>query len=136
MKSEIQRFIFNWCVTFLDGPSMYRLTIRDLAKSIMFILLGIAALTYSARANANNLATIPNAAGGEIILTDLTSSNCDSGTHIALSRSGDGTLISGCWVLSAPYVWVLWTDSGTVKVFKADDFTPVRQAASGKELGA
>lgn len=113
--------------------------IRHIAAALMFVLLGIAAIVFSARAEARDLLWMPNQAGGEIVLTDVTSPGCKAGMHMAFGRSGSGDLITGCWAYSeSGYVLVRW-DVGSTKVFKLTDFLtfdePDRQS-TGTHAGA
>jgi hypothetical protein len=91
------------------------------SKGVMYLCLGIAALIYADNANARDIAYMPNKAGGEIILTDVTSEACPAGTLIILSRTREGDTLFGCWAYERPYVYVKWVD-GEFSMFKLAEF--------------
>lgn len=92
------------------------------SKGVMYLCLGIAALIYADNAHARDLAYMPNKAGGEIILTDVTSEGCPAGTLIILSRTREGDTLFGCWAYERPYIYVKWVD-GEFSMFKLAEFT-------------
>lgn len=109
--------------------------IAMICKAIMFILLGAASVIFSARAEARDLAYMPNQAGGEIVLTTSATPACAKGYLLAYSRGDDGTVITGCWLLGENYVLIKWTLTGAVKLFRTGDFTPfgIEPTATPKE---
>lgn len=104
-----------------------KLRIGGWFNSIAIIVLAILAILFSTRANAADIAEMPNAAGGEITLTSDKGS-CPDLYLLAYSRGYDGTVITGCWLPGTRYVLIKWSESGEVKLFAYDQFTPlVRQ---------
>lgn len=81
------------------------------AKAILFILLGIAAVTFSARAEARDLLWMPNDAGGEIVLTNARIPRCGE-ARVVIARAAGGRALVGCWA---------YTDSGYVAARFGDD---------------
>ena len=106
-------------------------TFAAVARGIMFLFLGIAALIFSAPASAEQIGYIPNQAGGRIYLTDApsTSPAC-ADTLIAYATTAGGALTFGCWILDGDLVIVRWPD-GDVSAFPVSDFLlPDHKAAS------
>lgn len=90
------------------------------------------AMIYARTAAAADLAEMPNAAGGEITLTNDKGS-CPDLYLLAYSRGYDGTVITGCWLPGTRYVLIKWSESGEVKLFAYDQFTPlVRQVPAAE----
>jgi hypothetical protein len=113
-----------------DGLSV---RIKNYAQSILFVLLGIAALIYSTAASARDLASMPNGVGGEIVLTDIPANTGNS--HVVYSRAPNGDTIFGRWTPGERYIVVVWDDTGTVKLFDYTEFKMLakRPAPAGKE---
>lgn len=108
--------------------------IKNYAQSILFVLLGIAALIYSTTARARDLASMPNQAGGEIVLTDIPANTGSS--HVVYSRAPNGDTIFGRWTAGKRYVVVVWDDTGTVKLFDYSDFRSLTKPPAVAERGA
>lgn len=85
----------------------------------------LALLTLALPASAEIIAVSPNAAGGEIILTNDKGS-CDDGEFIVLGRSEGGQVITGCWQFIRPYVAVTWTD-GDKRLYDAGKFKIIEE---------
>jgi len=105
--------------------------IANYARAILFVLLGIAAVTFSARARAADVAWMPNQAGGEIVLTTEKGS-CSEPYLLAYSRGDDGTVITGCWLPGTRAVLIRWSESGTIKMFGYEQFTTPQQAPASR----
>lgn len=101
--------------------------IANYARALLFVLLGIAAVTFSARANAADIAMMPNQAGGEIVLTNAQVPSCPDLYLLAYSRGWDGTMITGCWIVGERHVLIRWTETQTVKLFLITQFTVIGQ---------
>jgi hypothetical protein len=90
------------------------------------------AMIYARTANATDIAAMPNAAGGEIVLT-TDRGGCPDLYLLAYSRGDNGTVITGCWLPGTRYVLIKWSESGIVKLFAYDQFTPlVRQVPAAE----
>lgn len=96
--------------------------IGDYARAILFIALGIAALLFSSRVSAEELAYMPNQAGGEIVLTTDKLPSC-AGNMLVWSRAPGGHVITGCWFAEGHYVTIKWSSTGNLRVFRIADFT-------------
>lgn len=103
-------------------------------KAAMYLLLGIAALTYANSAHAAELAYLPNKANGEIVLTDASSEACPAGSLIVIARARTGKTAIGCWAYSDPYVYVQWAD-GELSMYRLDEFKRF-DTATTEDLGA
>lgn len=86
------------------------------------IVIVLASLFFYGTANARDLAYLPNQAGGEIVLTTSASPGCTKGQMLAYSRGQDGTTITGCWLAGENYVLIRWSATGTIKLFRYEDF--------------
>lgn len=95
--------------------------IANYARALLYVLLGIAALTYASTASAADIAWMPNAVGGEIVLTNDQGS-CSDLYLLAYSRGPDGTVITGCWLIGTRYVMIRWSESQRVVLFKPEQF--------------
>jgi len=97
-------------------------TFAAVARGIMFILLGFAAMAFSTPTKAEQLGYVLNQAGGRIYLTDspATTKDCEN-TLIAYATSSSGGMMFGCWILDGDIVMVRWTD-GDVSAFQVSDF--------------
>lgn len=102
-------------------------TVLLFCKAAFYLLLGIAAVTFSARANAADIAMMPNQAGGEIVLTNAQVPSCPDLYLLAYSRGWDGTMITGCWIVGERHVLIRWTETQTVKLFLITQFTVIGQ---------
>lgn len=90
------------------------------------------AMIYARTANATDIAAMPNAAGGEIVLT-TDRGGCPDLYLLAYSRGDNGTVITGCWLPGSRYVLIKWSESGVIKLFAYDQFTPlVRQVPAAE----
>lgn len=96
--------------------------IGDYARAIMFVLIGVAALLFSARVSAEQLAHMPNQAGGDIVLTTDRLPSC-AGNMLVWSRAPGGHVITGCWFAEGHYVTIKWSGTGNLRVFRIADFT-------------
>ncbi|MDQ8050694.1 hypothetical protein [Luteibacter sp.] len=106
--------------------------VANYARALLYVLLGISALTYASTANAADIAAMPNAAGGEIVLT-TDRGNCPDLYLLAYSRGDNGTVITGCWLPGTRYVLIKWSETGAIKLFAYDQFTPlVRQVPAAE----
>jgi hypothetical protein len=103
----------------------------DYARAIMFILIGVAALLFSARVSAEQLAHMPNQAGGDIVLTTDRLPSC-GGNLLAWSHAPGGEVITGCWFAEGSYVTIRWSGTGTLRVFRIADFTLFRPEPNGQ----
>jgi len=99
------------------------ITFKLACQGLMFLMLGLAALSYSNKAKAEEFAFVSNEAGGEIVLTDQRG-NCSKDWLVVLSRTGGGSLLSGCWSVSkgGKYIVVNWSD-GDTSMYLLTDFT-------------
>jgi hypothetical protein len=101
--------------------------IRSLRRSAIYqaaatCLLAIALIVLGMRtANARDLLWMPNAVGGEIVLTNV-SKSCPPEYLLAYSRGPDGTVITGCWLIGERYVMIRWSESQRVVLFKPEQF--------------
>ena len=95
---------------------------RIICQALMFLALGIAAMTYANKAHAKEVAYMPNEAGGEIILTDQRG-KCPAGQRIVLGRGASGRMIHGCYTFSTSgrFVLVNWAD-GDASMYDVSDF--------------
>lgn len=93
-----------------------------LARAAMFVMLGIAAMTYAQKAAATEVAYAPTEAGGQIILTDQRG-KCEADSYISLLRAPGGSFLTGCWTISDSerYIIVLWSD-GDSRMYLATSF--------------
>lgn len=71
--------------------------------------------------HADAIAKMDNAAGGAIVLTDVTSNRCFKETYIAYSAAPRAKTIFGCWHVDDEYVHIMWA-ADDVRSYKLEDF--------------
>lgn len=112
-------------------------TFAAVARGIMFLFLGIAALFLSTPASAEQLGYVPNNAGGRIYLTDTvsTADGCHE-TLMAYSTSPAGDMLFGCWLIDGDIIMVQWS-TGKVSAYPVADFLmPDHKQATSTPAGA
>jgi hypothetical protein len=67
-------------------------------------------------------AYLPNAAGGEIVLTTTQVEACEGYTGFAYSTAPDKETVPGCWTSDERMVHILWAD-GSIRSYRISDFT-------------
>lgn len=93
-------------------------------------MIVVAALTVAGMAQAGNLATLKNQAGGLIYLTDSKSKDCSPDGRTMYSTNSGGGSIWGCWYLIDEMVHIVWESGGT-SAFPAGAFTLVKKNKGG-----
>lgn len=88
-----------------------------------YIVALVLALTAT-QADATVIATLPNKAGGEIILTDVTTEVCGTGM-IAYTTSPTGPTVYGCWWSDERMVHITYDNSSNVWSHPISNFTRV-----------
>jgi hypothetical protein len=78
-------------------------------KHYLYIIFSAIALSTCSCAHAETW-TMPNNAGGQIVLTDRKCSEKYPSLMQMYARSGDGTTLNGCWALYDGYVHVSYDD--------------------------
>lgn len=98
-----------------------RLRSHSLRQWIAICLLALAVIFFANDSQAGDIAWMPNAVGGEIVLTNDQGS-CSDLYLLAYSRGPDGTVITGCWLIGTRYVMIRWSESQRVVLFKPEQF--------------
>ena len=97
--------------------------------------LALATLLASASLAQASSWSMPNNAGGNIVLTDRPCSVKNSAPLLeAYSFAGDGTRMEGCWGAWDDMAQVVWFN-GKRSAFDFDSFTPTTQSAPVKPVG-
>ena len=73
------------------------------------ITIGVLSLVMSVSAYAD-VWSMPNSAGGEIVLTDRPCGKQYPSLRQMYTRGPDGTTINGCWAIYDNYVHVVYVD--------------------------
>ena len=89
-------------------------------------LLAIGLLAGSATAHAGRVASMTNEAGGEILLTDVSTKRCGDGMSAAMATGSSGAFVTGCWIVESGYVLIDWYNGSRVtsKAYPILDFKP------------
>lgn len=90
-------------------------------RTLLFVLC-----LLSFAASAEHLASMPNRAGGEIILTDTSLTRCGEIQRAVLSTTARGNMQVGCWFPDGGYVIVTWAD-GETSMYPLKAFTLLTQ---------
>jgi hypothetical protein len=88
-----------------------------------YIVALVLALTAT-QAHATAIATMPNKAGGEIILTDVVADVCN-GNMIAYTTSPTGPTQYGCWWNDERMVHIMYDNDGRTWSHPISNFTRV-----------
>ena len=90
-------------------------------KAIITTLL----LCFSIQAHAAVIASMPNQAGGKIVLTDeacVHNGKRYDGLYKSYFYASSGLSGDGCWKLEDEVVVVVWVDSGNTKRYPVQNF--------------
>lgn len=90
----------------------------------------LALLLLPLTVQAEVVATMPNQAGGRIILTDATGEGCIGGFYQASMFTRSGYMLDGCWTVAdvgEPVVIIVWSD-GDKNMYPAGNFQRTPEA--------
>ena len=88
-------------------------------------LIATLLLCFSTASFGAVVASMPNQAGGKIVLTDEAcrhKGKTYDGLYKAYFYASSGTTGDGCWALEDEVVTVVWIDSGNTKRYPASNF--------------
>lgn len=93
-------------------------------KKKLLLITGITLLLATASAQANSW-SMPNKAGGQIILSDAPCADQANGSGLleAYAYTPDGTRTAGCWTVIDNLIHIGW-GQGRRSVFQQDRFIP------------
>lgn len=89
-----------------------------------YIVALVLALTAT-QANANAVASMPNKAQGEIILTDVSADTCGENGLIVYSTSPNGPTIYGCWYTDGHMIHATFNNGRTYNSYLVTSFVPL-----------
>jgi hypothetical protein len=93
-------------------------------KMKQFLYITILGLTLSVSAYADTW-TMPNNAGGQIVLSDRKCSDKYPVLFQMFSRGSDGVTLNGCWAFYDGYIHVVYDDRSE-RTYDPRDFTKLK----------
>jgi hypothetical protein len=103
-------------------------------KFVAFLAIAFASLFTLTTVQAETFATLPNAAGGQVRLTD-NFGGCKEGFKMAMTTTPSGEFMTGCWTLAENDILVIYENGGR-RLYPIVDFTLIGKAAVQTKKGS
>jgi hypothetical protein len=101
-----------------------------MSKTSKFVLIGVVLwmglYAYSAKTRAETIATLPNKAGGKIVITDepcVINGKSYKNLNRVYNYGSSGYSTEGCWTIEGETVVVVWEDDDKVRRYPIENFT-------------